>query len=85
LGAHCAHSSDKYRAIVRLLTFFAEQLSTLLNQIMREKENAEPLLVRKARDYVTKNKTESIPLADVAKASGANVFYFCKVFKKQLV
>jgi AraC-like DNA-binding protein len=73
---------DKYDAIVRLLTFFSEQLSTLLNQIMQEKENAEPLLVRKAREYITKNRTESLSLMDVAKASGANVFYFCKVFKK---
>lgn len=72
----------KYNAIVRLLTFFAEQLSTLLNQIMREKENAEPPLVRKAREYIAKNRTESLSLAEVAKASGANMFYFCKVFKK---
>jgi len=75
---------DKYGAIVRLLTFFAEQLSALVNQIMREKENAEPLLVRKARDYVAKNRTESLSLTEVAKASGANVFYFCKVFKKTI-
>jgi AraC-like DNA-binding protein len=73
---------DKYGAIVRLLTFLAEQLSPLINQIMREKENAEPFLVRKARAYITKNRTESLSLADVAKASGTNVFYFCKVFKK---
>jgi AraC-like DNA-binding protein/ligand-binding sensor protein len=73
---------DKYGAIVRLVTFFAEQLSTLINQITREKENAEPLMVRKAREYITKNRTESLLLTDVAKASGANVFYFCKVFKK---
>jgi AraC-like DNA-binding protein len=73
---------DKYDAIVRLLTFFAEQLSTLLNQIMREKENAEPPLVRKAREYITKNRAESLSLTEVAKASGANVFYFCKVFKR---
>jgi AraC-like DNA-binding protein len=73
---------DRYGAIVRLVTFFAEQLSTLINQITREKENAEPLMVGKAREYITKNRTESLLLTDVAKASGANVFYFCKVFKK---
>jgi AraC-like DNA-binding protein len=73
---------DKYSAIVRLLTFFAEQLSTLSNQIMLEKEKAEPLIVQKAREYITKNRTESFSLADVAKASGASVFHFCKVFKK---
>ena len=48
---------DKYNAIIRLLTFFAEQLSVLINQILLEKENAEPLIVRKAREHITKNKS----------------------------
>src|SRR5450631_514349 len=82
----CEHNplipQDKYGAIVRLLTFFAEQLSALINQIMLEKENAEPLIVQKAREYITKNRTESLSLGEVAKASGASVFHFCKVFKK---
>lgn len=73
---------EKYGAIVRLLTFFAEQLSTFVNQIVIEKQNAEPLMVRKAREYIVNNKTESLSLANVAKASGASVFHFCKVFKK---
>jgi AraC-like DNA-binding protein len=73
---------DKYNAIVRLLTFFAEQLSALSNQIMLEKEKAEPLLVRKAREYIAENRTESLSLTNVARASGASVFHFCKVFKK---
>jgi AraC-like DNA-binding protein len=73
---------DKYNAIVRLLTFFAEQLSTLANQIMLEKGKAEPLMVQKAREYITKNRKEAFSLTDVAKASGASVFYFCKVFRK---
>jgi AraC-like DNA-binding protein/ligand-binding sensor protein len=73
---------DKYGAIVRLLTFFAEQLSALINQIMLEKQNAEPLLVRKAREYIGQHKMEPLSLVAVAQASGASVFYFCKVFKK---
>jgi AraC-like DNA-binding protein len=73
---------DKYSAIVRLLTFFAEQLSALINQIVLEKQNAEPPLVQKAREYIEQHKTEPISLSDVAKASGASVFHFCKVFKK---
>jgi AraC-like DNA-binding protein/ligand-binding sensor protein len=73
---------EKYNATIRLLTFFAEQLSALINQILLEKENAEPLIVQKAREYITKNRTESLSLGDVAKASGASVFHFCKVFKK---
>jgi AraC-like DNA-binding protein len=73
---------DKYSAIVRLLTFFAEQLSALSNQLVLEKQNAEPPLVQKAREYIDKHKTESLSLAAVARAAGASVFHFCKVFRK---
>jgi AraC-like DNA-binding protein/ligand-binding sensor protein len=74
--------SEKYNAIVRLLTFFADQLSALSNQLVTEKNNAEPPLVLKAREYIDKHKTEELSLADVAKAAGASVFHFCKVFHK---
>jgi len=73
---------DKYNATVRLLTFFAEQLSALINRIMLEKQNAEPPLVQKARAYIANNKKEALSLAQVAAASGASMFHFCKVFKK---
>jgi AraC-like DNA-binding protein/ligand-binding sensor protein len=73
---------DKYNAIVRLLTFFAQQLSALSNQLVTEKNNAEPPLVLRAREYIDKHKTEELSLADVAKAAGASVFHFCKVFHK---
>jgi AraC-like DNA-binding protein/ligand-binding sensor protein len=73
---------DKYSAIVRLLSFFAEQLSALINQIVLEQQNVEPPLVHKAREYIQQHKSEPLSLAAVAKASGASVFHFCKVFKK---
>ena len=73
---------DKYNATVRLLTFFAEQLSALANQIMLEQQNAEPPLVQKAREYIEKHKNEELSLADVAKAAGASIYHFCKVFHK---
>jgi AraC-like DNA-binding protein/ligand-binding sensor protein len=73
---------ERYNAIVRLLTFFAEQLSALANQIVLEQQNAEPPLVQKAREYINKHKIEELSLADVAKAAGASVFHFCKVFHK---
>jgi AraC-like DNA-binding protein/ligand-binding sensor protein len=73
---------EKYNAIVRLLTFFADQLSALSNQLVTEKNNAEPPLVLKAREYIDQHKTEELSLADVAKAAGASVFHFCKVFHK---
>jgi AraC-like DNA-binding protein/ligand-binding sensor protein len=73
---------EKYNAIVRLLTFFADQLSALSNQLVTEKNNAEPPLVLKAREYIDKHKTEELSLANVAEAAGASVFHFCKVFHK---
>jgi AraC-like DNA-binding protein/ligand-binding sensor protein len=73
---------DKYSAIVRLLSFFGEQLSALTNEIVLERQNAEPPLVQKAREYIDKHKMEPLSLADVAKAAGASVFHFCKVFRK---
>jgi AraC-like DNA-binding protein/ligand-binding sensor protein len=73
---------DKYNAIVRLLAFFAEQLSALANQLVLERQNAEPPLVQKAREYIAQHKTEPLSLSAVAKAAGASVFHFCKVFRK---
>ena len=73
---------EKYNGIVRLLAFFADQLSGLSNQLMTEKNNAEPPLVLKAREYINKHKNEELSLADVAKVAGASVFHFCKVFHK---
>jgi AraC-like DNA-binding protein/ligand-binding sensor protein len=72
----------RYQATVRLLTFFAVQLSELINQIVLEKQNAEPPLVQRARAYIDKHKMEALTLGAVAQAAGASVFHFCKVFHK---
>jgi AraC-like DNA-binding protein len=73
---------EKYGAIVRLLNFFALQLSGLSNQLMVERSNAEPPLVCKARAYINQHKSEPLSLSTVATEAGASVFHFCKVFKK---
>src|SRR6266581_1184176 len=70
----------KYDAIVRLLTFFADQLSALSNQLMMEKQKADPPLVLKAREYIDKHKTEELSLANVAKVAEVSVFHLSKVF-----
>jgi AraC-like DNA-binding protein/ligand-binding sensor protein len=78
----CVLLPDQYHAMLGLLDIFALQLSALINQVMLEKNNGEPFLVLKARNYIDKHKTEGLSLADVAKAAGASVFHFCKVFHK---
>ena len=73
---------SRYEATVQLLNFFAGQLSSLSNQIVTEQANAEPQLVSRARQFIDQNKQESLSLASVAKAAGASVFHFCKVFRQ---
>jgi AraC-like DNA-binding protein len=73
---------SKYEATVQLLNFFAKQLSAVSNQIVVEQENAEPLIVTKARQFIAQNKAEMLSLGVVARAAGASVFHFCKVFHK---
>ena len=55
---------ERYNAIVRLLTFFAEQLSALSNQLLVEEQNREPTIVSKARRYIEEHKAEKISLPD---------------------
>ena len=73
---------SKYQATVQLLSFFAKQLSAMSNQIVLEQENAEPPIIAKARQFIAQNKTEILSLPAVARAAGASVFHFCKVFHK---
>ena len=72
----------RYDAIVGLLTFFADQLAVLTNQILLETGKAEPLMVRKARTYIANHKGKSLSLSEVAKASGTSPSHFCRVFKR---
>jgi len=50
--------------------------------MMLESNNAEPLVVRRARRFINEHKTEVLSLSNVAQASGASIFHFCKVFKR---
>lgn len=73
---------SRYEATVQLLAFFARQLSSLSNQILTEQANAEPQIVTRARHFIAQNKQENLSLASVARAAGASVFHFCKVFRQ---
>lgn len=73
---------SRYEATVQLLNFFAKQLSAMSNQIVVQKTTAEPIVVTRARAFIAANKGEALSLAAVAKAAGASVFHFCKLFRK---
>jgi len=66
----------------RVLTIFAEHLSTVTNQLMVSRTAAELPAVAKARSFIAEHQTEEISLGDVARAVNMSAFYFCKTFRK---
>jgi AraC-like DNA-binding protein/ligand-binding sensor protein len=72
----------QYDSILRLLTIFAEHLSTLTNQLIVSQAAAELPAVSKARIFIAEHQTEEISLGDVARAVNMSAFYFCKTFRK---
>src|SRR6266567_5276369 len=75
-------TKGQYDSMVRLLAIFGQHLSMLSNQIAVQQQNAEPLTIRRARDFITSHHADDISLADVARAVNTSTFYFCKLFKK---
>jgi AraC-like DNA-binding protein/ligand-binding sensor protein len=72
----------QYEAMVRLLEVFAQHLSLAAEQLATQQENAEPPLVKRARQFIDEHQGEDIALGDVARAVHASTFHFCKMFKK---
>ncbi len=72
----------QYESMVRLLTIFAEHLSLVSNQLVVQRENSEPPMIARAREFIREHQTEDLSLGTVAKAVNCSTFYFCKMFKK---
>jgi AraC-like DNA-binding protein/ligand-binding sensor protein len=78
----CVLSPDRYRAMLRLLSIFAEHLSILSNQLAVRLENDESMNMARARHYIEKHQAEPLSLGRVAQAANISRHYFCKMFKK---
>ncbi len=72
----------QYESIVRLLSIFAQHLSSLSNQLAVREVNAESPTIARARVYITDNHADDLSLDEVAKAVNMSSFYFCKMFRK---
>lgn len=72
----------QYDSMLRLITIFAQHLSTLSNQLMVQQATAEAPPVTKARAYIAQHQSEELSLVQVAKGINMSPYYFCKVFKK---
>jgi AraC-like DNA-binding protein/ligand-binding sensor protein len=72
----------QYEAMLRLLTVFAQHLSTLSNQLMVTAEPVESPLVSRAKLFIAQHQDEEVSLRQVASAVNTSAFYFCKMFKQ---
>lgn len=72
----------QYDAVLRLLTIFAQHLSSLSNQLMVTAEQVESPLVNRAKLFITEHQDEEVSLRQVAAAVNTSAFYFCKMFKQ---
>jgi AraC-like DNA-binding protein/ligand-binding sensor protein len=75
-------TKKQYDSILRLLTIFAQHLAALSNQLMVQKDTAEPPVITKARVFIDQHQEEDLTLTQVARAVNTSAFYFCKMFKK---
>jgi AraC-like DNA-binding protein/ligand-binding sensor protein len=72
----------QYESMVRLLTIFAEHLSIVSNQLVVQRDHAEPQMIVRARSFIAEHQGDDLCLAEVARAVNCSTFYFCKMFKK---
>lgn len=72
----------QYDAMITMMKLFAEYLSVLSNQIAVRQNNAEPVFIVKAKQFISEHYSEPLSLEQVAKAVNTSSFYFCKMFKR---
>jgi AraC-like DNA-binding protein len=74
--------SERHAAAVKLLTIFADHLAILSNQILIQRDHAEPPMITKAKEFIRKHHAEDLSLPQVAQFVSACPFHFCKLFKR---
>ena len=75
-------TARQHESVIKLLVIFAQHLAMLGNQIFIQQKNAEPPIVKRAKEYISEHHAEELSLARVARAVNMSTFYFCKTFKK---
>src|SRR5690242_16368238 len=78
----CVLSPDRYRAMLRLLSLFAQHLSILSNQLAVRREKDESTNMTRARQFIEEHQAEPLSLGRIAQVANISRHYFCKMFKK---
>ena len=66
----------QYEAVVRLLTIFAQHLSSLSNQLMLSAQQVDSPMVAKAKLFISQHQDEEISLGLVSSSVNTSAFYF---------
>src|SRR6201993_1174317 len=78
----CVLSPVRYRAMLRLLSLFAQQLSILSKQLVVRREKDESTNMTRARQFIEDHQAEPLSLGRLARVANISRHYFCKMFKK---
>src|SRR5881394_139555 len=78
----CVLSPIRYRAMLRLLSLFAQHLSILSNQLAVRREKDETTNMTRARQFIEDHQAEPLSLGRMAQVANISRHYFCKMFKK---
>jgi AraC-like DNA-binding protein len=78
----CVLSPVRYRAMLRLLSLFAQHLSILSNQLVVRRTNNESTNMTRARQFIEDHQAEPLSLGRIARVANISRHYFCKMFKK---
>jgi len=78
----CVLSPVRYRAMLRLLSLFAQHLSILSNQLVVRREKDESTNMTRARQFIEDHQAEPLSLGRIAQVANISRHYFCKMFKK---
>jgi AraC-like DNA-binding protein/ligand-binding sensor protein len=78
----CVLSPVRYRAMLRLLSLFAQHLSILSNQLAVRREKDETTNMTRARQFIEDHQAEPLSLGRIASVANISRHYFCKMFKK---
>src|SRR5437763_8335285 len=73
----CVLSPDRYRAMLRPLSIFAQHLSILSNQLVVRREEHEPTNMARARQFIEDHQAEPLSLGRIAHVANTSRHYFC--------
>lgn len=75
-------SEEQFRAMVRLLSLFADHLAAHANRSLLARRDGEPPCVAEAKSFVQARTSESLTMRHAAQHVNLSPFYFCKIFRK---